>query len=122
MVSLRRGAPGGQYILAGENVPLQDLFVLLEDLSWVPGPRRKVPYALALLAAHVDEWVADHITRRPPHAPVSGVVMTRPPFYFDNRRAVDELGLNLNPIKDALERAVEWTRTFLDTDSRERTQ
>ena len=122
LLAATRGTPGGLYILAGENVPLQDLFRLLEELSGVPGPRHKVPYALALLAAHVDEWVADHITGRPPRAPVSGVVMTRPPFYFDNRRAVDELGLNLNPVRNALERAVEWTRTFLDTDSRECTQ
>ncbi|NTW89191.1 MAG: NAD-dependent dehydratase, partial [Desulfobulbaceae bacterium] len=45
-----------------------------------------------------------------PLIPLAGVRMSAHHMYFDSGRAVKELGLSQTPVKESLERAVEWFR------------
>jgi len=106
LLAAERGEPGGRYILGAHDIPLADLLDRLQQLSGVPMPRRKVPYRLAWLVAVVSEWLADHVTRRPPSAPLAGVRLGGIPVQFDNRRTRDALGWRPRPLAESLRDAL----------------
>ncbi len=105
-----RGRLGERYILGGENLRLADLLVRLEAISGRTMPRRRVPPILALAFAGLSEAVADHITHRPPAAPLSGVRIARAQRPFAIDKAVRELGYRPAPTDQALEAALQWFR------------
>ena len=73
----------------------------------MPAPKMRVPYAVALSAAYVDEALS-RITGKPPKAPVAGVKMGRYKMWFNPARAIRELGIPQTPPREALADAVEW--------------
>ena len=105
-----KGCPGRTYILGNANLSLHDIFKMLQEITGIPAPRIRLPYAPVLIAAWINEGFS-RITGRDPLIPLAGVRMAAHHMYFDSGRAVRELGLPQTPVKDALERAVEWFRT-----------
>jgi dihydroflavonol-4-reductase len=105
-----KGGVGEKYILGHDNLSLSQVFHLLADLTGLPAPRVKLPYWPVLAMAYVDEFLATHIRRRPPRMPVAAIRMAKKYMYFDNRKAVQYLGLTLTPVRQALADAVEWFR------------
>jgi dihydroflavonol-4-reductase len=103
-----RGRAGERYILGGENVSLRDLLLLLEQISGRRMPKRAVPAPVALASAAIAEWIADHLTHRPPVATREGVRLALRSAPFDSRKAREELGFAPRPIRDALDQAVRW--------------
>src|SRR5208283_1064355 len=71
-----KGDIGERYILghAEGNWTMQETLAALEEISGVPAPRMKIPYRVALAAAHADEMIS-RFTGRPPRAPLAGVRM-----------------------------------------------
>jgi dihydroflavonol-4-reductase len=106
-----KGQIGAKYILGHENLSLSQIFHLLADLTGLPAPRVKLPYGPVLAMAYVDEFVATYIRRRPPRMPVAAIRMAKKYMYFDNRKAVQYLGLTFIPVRQALADAVEWFRS-----------
>ena len=106
-----KGRIGERYILgnAEGNWTLRETFAVLEEISGVPAPKRRVPHALALAAAHVCEPFA-WLTGIPPKAPVAGVRMAKHKMFFNPAKAIELLGLPQTPPKQALADAVEWFR------------
>lgn len=111
ILAAERGREGERYILghAEGNWTLQQAFATLAELSGQPAPGLRVPYWLALAAAHLDEWKARR-TGRPPKAPLAGVRMARYKMFFTPAKAVRELGLPQTPPRQALAEAIEWFR------------
>jgi dihydroflavonol-4-reductase len=107
LLAARLGRVGEKYILGAENHSLAGIFQLLERITGIRAPRLRVPYALAYLAAQVNEGLA-RITGRPPRVPLAGVRMARTPMYFSAEKAVRELGLPQTPVEQALRDAVDW--------------
>ncbi len=110
--AMERGRPGRRYLLGHENLSIRELFTLLARLTGLPGPRWRVPYAVALTAAYASEFVADVFTHRTPAATVTGVKLTRRVMHFDPRRSLDELKLQPRPVAESLAEAVTWFRTM----------
>jgi dihydroflavonol-4-reductase len=110
LLAAERGEVGRRYILGAENLKVSDLLTLLEDITGRPMPKRRIPYWVAYAYAAVDQLLADHVTRRPPRAPLTGVRLVRHPMSFDNRRALEELGLQPRPVRRALTDAIAWFR------------
>jgi len=105
----QKGRVGEKYILGNTNLTLKHIFVLLEEITGLAAPRIRLPYTPILLAAYVNEGIA-RITGREPLIPLAGVQMAAKFMFFDSAKAVRELGLPQTPVKDALQRAVEWFR------------
>jgi dihydroflavonol-4-reductase len=101
------GHIGEKYILGNENLTLKNIFTLLQQISGLPAPRVKLPYAPILLAAYINEGISK-LTRREPLIPLAGVQMAGKLMFFDSSKAIRELGLPQHPVKNALEKAVEW--------------
>lgn len=109
LLALERGRPGERYILGSENLTLEQIFQLLEQVSGVPAPRRRIPYVAAWVAGALSTaWAS--ATGRPPLAPLDGVRMARKKMFVRHDKAFHELGFRPGPAVDALRRAVEWFR------------
>ena len=103
-----KGRIGERYILGGENLRISQLLELLHELTGLSMLRVQVPYGLALVFAAFSEFFADHITRRPPRAPLTGVRLVRRPMAFDSSKARTELGLPQTPLHTSLADAIQW--------------
>ena len=108
--SVARGRPGVRYLLGAENWSIRSVFGHLAKPTGLPEPRWRVPYAVALAAAYVSEWVADAVTGTIPAATVTGVKLTRRRMHFDASRSLAELGLRPRPVRDSIADAVRWFR------------
>jgi dihydroflavonol-4-reductase len=111
ILAAERGRVGERYILghANGNWTMRETLAILEELTGVPAPRFRVPYAMALAAAHVDETIS-RFTGRAPKAPLAGVRMAKYKMFFNPAKAVRELGLPQTPPRQALADAVDWFR------------
>jgi dihydroflavonol-4-reductase len=109
ILAAEKGRPGERYILgnADGNWTMQETLQVLEELTGLPAPRLRVPHAVALGAAHVDEWIS-RLTGRPPKAPLAGVRMARYKMFFNPAKAIRELGLPQTPPRQALLDAIDW--------------
>ncbi len=108
LLAAERGQPGQRYILGHENLTLRQIFAVLAEVSGIPAPRVKVPRGIVLPLGHVSQWVAEHVTGRPPQIPLDAARMAQHFMFFDCRKAREELGLRPGPARDALRRAARW--------------
>ncbi len=105
------GEIGRRYLLAAEDWSILDILRLLAKLTGRPVPRWRIPYALALAFAHLEERVCSHFTGAIPMATVTGVRLTQRHFRFDGRQSA--LELRLKPMRDcsiAVAEALGWFR------------
>ena len=111
ILAAEKGRVGERYILGHRdgNWTMQHAFQEIERLSGVPGPRMRVPYPLALAAAHADEFLSK-LTGKPPKAPLAGVRMAKHTMWFNPAKAVAELGMPQTPPAEALADAIRWFR------------
>jgi dihydroflavonol-4-reductase len=105
----QKGRIGQKYILGNTNLTLREIFSILAEITGLAAPKVRLPYTPILLAAYVNEGIS-RITGREPLIPLAGVQMAAKFMFFDSSRAVRELGLPQTPVKEALQRAVEWFR------------
>lgn len=105
ILAAERGAPGGRYLLAGEDIGFTEMLRQLEAISGRAMPRRPIPYALAALTAHLGERIA-RLTGRPPAASIEGVRSAKMPPAFDAAATRAALGWQPRPAGEALARAV----------------
>jgi dihydroflavonol-4-reductase len=105
-----KGQVGEKYILGNENLSLSQIFRMLGEITGLPAPTVKLPYWPVLGLAYADEFFATYIRRRPPRMPVAAIRMAKKFMYFDNRKAIQYLGLTLTPVRQALADEVAWFR------------
>jgi dihydroflavonol-4-reductase len=111
LLAAERGKVGERYILGGRNLTLREIFEVLGRIAGMRPPRVKISAAAILPLAHLSEWIADHLTGRPPLVAVDAVRMARKRMFFDPGKAVRELGMPQSAVEDALAGAVRWFRT-----------
>jgi dihydroflavonol-4-reductase len=111
ILAAERGRTGERYILghAEGNWTMKGALNVLAEITGLSAPRFRVPHAMALMAAHVDETISK-FTGKPPKAPLAGVRMAKYKMFFNPAKAIRELGLPQTPPKQALADAVEWFR------------
>jgi dihydroflavonol-4-reductase len=111
ILAAEKGRLGERYILgnANGNWTMKEAFAVLEEVGGAPAPRTRIPYFVALAAAHVNEMISA-VTRKPPRAPLAGVRMAKYKMFFNPAKAIRELGLPQTPPQQALADAVEWFR------------
>jgi len=111
ILAAEKGTVGERYILgnAEANWTMQETFQILEEITGVPAPKFRVPYAVALMAAHFDETVSS-VTGKPPKAPLAGVRMAKYKMFFNPAKAIRELGMPQTPVRQAFSDAADWFR------------
>ena len=106
----QHGEIGRRYLLVNEHWTILDLLRFLSELTGRPAPRWRVPYFVAFLFAHVEEFFCRHVTGKLPMATVTGVQLTQRPFHFDGHRSAEDL--KLQPRRCCRESIVEAVRWF----------
>ena len=105
LLAAERGRFGERYILGGENLALGHVLDLLREMTGLPIARARVPYTLAYIAGWISEGIA-RLTKHPPIAPLTGVILARSSMAFDSRKARRELGWHCRPLRQSLQDAV----------------
>lgn len=112
VLAMQKARIGRRYLLGAHNVSLGQWLALLGNEVGRPAPSWRVPYPLALVAAYISEFVADHVTGAPPNATVTGVRLARRNMHFDSTASLAELGLQPRPLDGSIRAAVEWYRAM----------
>jgi nucleoside-diphosphate-sugar epimerase len=107
--ALERGRRGERYLLAGENVTMNEFFRVLAEVAGVPPPRHHIPYAAAgALGWMLYAWA--ELTGLPPLFTHEVVGVFRAHWAYDSAKAERELGYRITPLRDGLRRTLEWLR------------
>lgn len=109
-LAMERGEPGRQYLLAGENLTNRQFMTQVAELAGVPPPRILLPRPVLDAAGAVCEWMADHVTHRPPPLTRGMTGLIGKFLFFDGARAERELGFRAGPVAPAIERCIQWFR------------
>ena len=108
LVSLERGRPGERYILGGENLTLKQILDRLAAISGLKAPTMKVPHAVAMAFAFLDETLMGKMMGKEPRATVEAVRMGRKMMFASSAKAERELGLRVISVEGALRAACAW--------------
>jgi nucleoside-diphosphate-sugar epimerase len=105
--ALEHGSPGGRWVLGGENLALGDFYALVEELSGVPVPRRRLPDGLAkALGAMQKGWA--RLRGTTPALTPDLVEVYRHDWAYSSARAVAELGYAFRPFREGLTATLAW--------------
>ncbi len=110
VLAAERGRIGERYILGACNLTLKELFDALATVTGIASPKTQVPHWVAESYSRLENFWSIQLARREPDVPLESVKLARHKMWFDSAKAVRELGLQQNPIEQALERAVKWFR------------
>jgi dihydroflavonol-4-reductase len=108
LLAMEKAVPGERYILGGENLTLKQILDKLAALTGLPSPTAKVPHAVALGFAVLDQFFTGIVMRKEPRATMDAVRMGRKKMFASSAKAERELGYRIVPVTEALERAVRW--------------
>ena len=106
LLAMERGQFGQRYILGGEDISMRRLLETLAAISGREAVRVAMPGGIARAIAAAMEFIADHVTRRPPAATVEGVriALRSKPLSIEKSRR--ELGYAPRPIELALREVI----------------
>ena len=110
--AMERGRIGERYILGNQNLMLREICQMLSQLTGVPAPRVRLPWKWIVPLAHVNTWMANHLTHKTPRIPLEGVRMAKYRMHYDCTKARKELDLPQTPVETALKKAVQWFRQY----------
>ncbi len=108
ILAAQRGRVGERYVLGHQNLRLNEVLHMLSGITGIPAPRRKLPYAFALMAGYVSETMTRFTGGDDPRVPLEGVYMARKYMFFKSDKAMQELGYRPGMVRSALWKAVQW--------------
>ena len=80
-------------MLGGDNLSMRELLGLLSELTGIRrAAGRRCPNALVLALGAANEWLADHVTHRPPLVAREAALHARDARPFDTTKTREELG------------------------------
>jgi dihydroflavonol-4-reductase len=110
VAALERGHPGERYILGGENLSLKQILDKMSAITGIPSPTMKVPHAVAMAFAFLDETVTGRLRGKEPRATVEAVRMGKKKMFASSAKAERDLGFRIVPVYAALRAAIDWFR------------
>jgi dihydroflavonol-4-reductase len=102
VLAMERGQVGHRYILGGESISLSKILKLMATISGRRSLAIPVPGKVAEAAAAMLEFVADHVTHRPPAGTAEGVRIALRATDLSIEKARNELGYTPRPVEPAL--------------------
>ena len=108
ILAMERGRVGHRYILGSEGIPLKKVLQLTAAMSGRHHLHIPVPGAVAETVTAVLEFIADHVTRRPPTGTSEGVRIALRATTLSIDKARRELGYAPRPIEPALRETIAY--------------
>jgi len=108
----RRGKTGELYVLGNRNIAMDDFVRLVCRVAGIDGRIVfKVPVPLMKIGTAALSWLSDHVTRRPPLSTPVEIAYASQYLYFDNTKAVTELGMSFRDVEASIAESVAWFRS-----------
>lgn len=102
VLALEKGKPGRNYFLAGPVHTLVDGIQIASAITGIPAPRLTLPPGL-LRASSLLMGLVERVVAVPPEFTGEGLrVLAGTTYIGSNRRAKDELGWSVRPLKEGL--------------------
>jgi dihydroflavonol-4-reductase len=108
VLALERGQIGHQYVLGSENLSMREIAGILSELTGLPTPKVELPPRLLLVLGRINEFIANHITHKPPLIDVEATLHSADALPVSSDKAIKELGYAPKPARLALARAASW--------------
>jgi len=108
VLAFERGQRGHRYILGGENLTMSEVTRILSRLTGIPAPTLRIPNVILRAAGVVNEWIADHLTRRPPLVDRESTLHAAANRAFSSEKARTEIGYRPSSAEAALLKSVRW--------------
>ncbi|MDB5733378.1 MAG: NAD-dependent dehydratase, partial [Alphaproteobacteria bacterium] len=109
LLALDKGRIGENYILGGEDVPLQTMLGDIAFLSGRKAPTIKLPRTpLFPLAYAAEAWA--RVSGKEPFLTADALRMSRYHMFFSSDKAKRELGYSARPYREGLKDAMGWFR------------
>ncbi len=109
VLALECGRPGRRYILGGENLSLAQILGLIAEIMHQKAPKVRLPHGAVMpIAAVAEAWA--RISGSEPFVTRDGVRLARKRMYYSSDRAIEELGYQPRPVREALGDAISWFR------------
>jgi dihydroflavonol-4-reductase len=106
IAAAERGAPGERYVLGGYNLPHKEMLQAVGEAVGARPRHWQIPHVmLAPVAAGVAALRALHI---PCRIDANRVLLAGHTVYYNNSKAVRELGLALRPFRQTVRDTYEW--------------
>jgi dihydroflavonol-4-reductase len=102
ILAMERGRVGHRYILGSESISLKKILKLMSTISGHHALAIPVPGKIAEAAAAMLEFMADHVTHRPPSGTAEGVRIALRATELSIEKAKNELGYAPRPVEPAL--------------------
>jgi nucleoside-diphosphate-sugar epimerase len=110
ILAMEKGRIGEQYILGGENVSLKGLFALVDEITGRHHRQFNLPRGLAMTYASLEKKKAEWLGLYPQITP--GWVETfLQDWAYSSTKAEQELGYRFTPLRDGIQRTIEWIQT-----------
>ncbi len=106
LAALDHGNPGEEYLVAGDNRSLNELFRLLAEISGVDRPVRHIPFWVAKLVGAGELVLAKTLHHQPQLTP-EVVEALKEDWVYSSSKAERELGYHVTPLEDGLRKTIE---------------
>lgn len=111
LAALDQGKVGEEYILGGDNRPLNDLFRILGGQSNARRPVRHLPFALGKMLGAV-ELMRAKLTGRAPQLTPGVVEIFKHDWVYASDKAAGELGYHVTPLEEGLRKTLSHLATI----------
>jgi dihydroflavonol-4-reductase len=108
LLAAEKGKTGERYILSNRNLTIKDLYGVLEKVTGIPSPKLKIPYPLAYIGAFIAERIFGISAPNYVAMDIDSIKGSKHYWYFDNSKAVRELGFSPRPLEETIESTVKW--------------
>jgi dihydroflavonol-4-reductase len=106
VLAMEHGRVGHRYILGGESIPLKKVLQLMSAVSGRRSLLIPVSGRASRMTTALMEFVADHVTGRPPSGTVEGVRIALRARALSIEKAQRELGYAPRPVEPALRETI----------------
>ena len=107
ILAMEKGKPGESYIIAGPPARIEDVFLLIEKLSGIKGPKKRSnPHILRLMSIlmkGIEPFVKPSVT----FSSEGLRVMAGATYLASNRKAKEELGYSPRSLEEGMRETVE---------------
>jgi dihydroflavonol-4-reductase len=104
------GKSGERYIVGGTYYDFGDVLAMLERVTGVPAPKRKIPYALSLaVGAGAETWA--RLTGGTALVTLAGVRTLHAKNAVRSDKAIQELSATFRPFEETVRDEVQWFRS-----------
>jgi nucleoside-diphosphate-sugar epimerase len=107
--AMERGRAGERYLLTGEYVTLDEILTWLSEITGRPRPRLRIPFRVMKRIARLKDWgQKTFFPNSVPRFTYHSIRILNSRKYGDHTKAMQELGLQPTPVREAFREAVEW--------------